>query len=442
MARRQGGLVRRVHEGSLAGFLGIEPGDRIISVNGKSLRDEIDFRFLASDENVSVVVRKRDGREEVYEIEKDPGEPFGVSFQDPIFDGIKTCKNSCVFCFIRQIPKEMRKSLHVRDDDYRMSFLYGNFLSLTNFTDGDWERLEEQRISPLRVSVHTTDPELRQRLMSNPEAARVMEHLRRLTDLGIQLHAQVVLLKGMNDGPHLLRTLSDLDSLGENMVSVGVVPAVYTRYRKAPPSPKADPAWAGETLEMIENYALGAKERRKDYWVFGADELYLMSGRPFPPYEYYGDYYQYENGIGIVPEFRRCLDIEVQQGCISERDLKCRAIAVTGEMAAGEVTRAVQAMGLGERISILPVKNVFFGDSVTAAGLLTGQDVISAVLGRWRNDDLRLFDLIAVPDVALFRGSFLDNCTLRDVAEATGIRTVAVKPLPASLKQVVADGEG
>ncbi|MGI6631576.1 MAG: DUF512 domain-containing protein [Bacillota bacterium] len=452
MARRQGGLVRRVDEGSLAGYLGIEPGDRIVSVNGKKLKDELDFRFRTADCDVSIVIRKRDGREEAYEVEKDPEESFGVSFQDPVFDRVKTCKNNCVFCFIRQIPCEMRRALHVRDDDYRMSFLYGNFLSLTNLTEEDWIRLEEQKISPLRVSVHTTDPELRQRLMSNPEAARIMEHLERLVGMGIRLHAQLVILRGLNDGPSLQRTLRDLDSLGENMMSVGVVPAVYTRYRKAPPSPAPDPKWAGETLQLIEDYASGARKRRGDNWAYGADELYLLSGRPFPPYEYYGDFHQYENGIGIVPEFRRCLEIELgsgvgEPGCAPDPHGQAaagsfrRAIAVTGEMAAGEVEKAVRSMGLEDCIEVFPVKNVFFGDTVTAAGLLTGQDVISAVLRRWRKHDLRSFDVVLIPEVALFEGAFLDNCTLRDVAEATGVETLAVKPLPSSLRQIVA-GKG
>lgn len=455
MAPRQGGLVRRVEDGSLAAYLGIEPGDRIVSVNGKKLRDEMDFRFFTADDEFSLTLRKKDGREEAYEVDKDPGEPLGVSFLDPIFDRTKTCKNNCVFCFVRQIPKEMRKSLHVRDDDYRMSFLYGNFLSLTNLSPEDWERLEEQRISPLRVSVHTTDPELRQRLMANPEAARVMEHLMRLAGLGIRLHAQLVLLRGLNDGQALARTLSDLDSLEESMVSVGVVPAVYTRYRRSPPSPEADPAWAGETLELIEDYAAGARKRRGSHWVYGADELYLMSGRPFPPYEYYGDFHQYENGIGIVPDFRRCLEAELRErdtapggrdaapdGKGSAPDGKRRrAIAVTGEMAEAEVTEAVRAMGLDDLISVCPVKNAFFGKSVTAAGLLTGQDIISAVLRRWRRRDLRTFQVLAVPDVALFNGVFLDNCTLDDISCATGVETVAVKPLPASLRQIAASRE-
>jgi putative radical SAM enzyme (TIGR03279 family) len=239
-------MVQDVSEGSLAAYLELEPGDRIVAVNGRTLRDELDFRFLTSEEDLTILIRKRNGEEQAFEVDKDPDEPFGVTFVQPIFDRIKECANNCKFCFVRQIPKEMRRTLHVRDDDYRMSFLYGNFISLTNLTEEDWQRLEEQRLSPLRVSVHTTDPALRQELMRNPKAADVMEHLRRLSGMGIRLHAQIVLLKGINDGENLVRTLRDLESLGPNMVSVGVVPAVYTKYRENPPSPPIDPAWAGK----------------------------------------------------------------------------------------------------------------------------------------------------------------------------------------------------
>ncbi len=223
MVRRQGGIILEAWEGSLAAYLGLEPGDRIVAVNGRALRDELDFRFLTSDEELSLQILKRNGEEESFIVDKDAEEPVGVAFAQPIFDKVRVCSNNCKFCFVRQIPKAMRKGLHLRDDDYRMSFLYGNFVSLTNLTDEDWSRLEEQRLSPLRVSVHTTDPALRQELMRNPRAAQIMEHLRRLAEMGIRLHAQIVLLKGVNDGDRLLRTLSDLDTLGENMVSVGVV---------------------------------------------------------------------------------------------------------------------------------------------------------------------------------------------------------------------------
>ena len=446
MARKQGGTVLEVREDSLAAYLGLEPGDRIVAVNGRTLRDELDFRFLTSDEELSLLVRKRDGEEQAFEVEKDPEEPVGVTFVHPIFDSVKTCSNNCKFCFVRQIPKEMRKGLHVRDDDYRMSFLFGNFVSLTNLTEEDWSRLSEQRLSPLRVSVHTTDPTLRQELMRNPEAARIMEHLRRLSRMGIRLHAQIVLLKGVNDGDHLRRTLSDLDSLGPNMVSVGVVPAVYTRYRAVPPSPGIDLSWAGETLDLIEEYARGRLEKTGEAWVLAADEFYITAGREFPPHEYYGEMYQFENGIGVVPEFRHSLKRAkaMMEGLLplddtEDRPHVDRAIVVTGLMAADEIQKAVDYLGLSERVSVCPVRNVFYGDSVTVSGLLTGQDIVSKVLGFVRLNRGR-YNALLVPSIALFEGRFLDDMKLDGLAQAAGMTALSVEPSPEGLARVFSTG--
>jgi len=448
MARKEGGIVREVSEDSLAAFLEIEPGDRIVSVNGRTLRDELDFRFLTSEEDLTLVIRKRSGEEQAFQVEKDPDEPLGVTFVHPIFDRIKECANNCKFCFVRQIPKEMRRTLHVRDDDYRMSFLYGNFISLTNLTEEDWQRLEEQRLSPLRVSVHTTDPALRQELMRNPKASDIMEHLRRLADMGIRLHAQIVLLKGINDGHNLLRTLRDLESLGPNMVSVGVVPAVYTKYRVKPPSPPIEPEWAGETLDLIENYASGVKERTGDAWVHAADEFYIVAGREFPPYEYYGEFHQYENGIGIVPEFRNGLPrakaiLEGKAPGLSTEALRAgagRAIAVTGMISAVEIENAVRYLGLEGRVAVCPVRNVFYGDTVTVTGLLTGQDIAAAALALMRQHPGR-YDTLLVPGIALFEGRFLDNMKLDDLAGITGLAAIPVEPSPEGLARVFAAGD-
>jgi putative radical SAM enzyme (TIGR03279 family) len=439
MARKESGIVQDVSEGSLAAYLELEPGDRIVAVNGRTLRDELDFRFLTSEEDLTILIRKRNGEEQAFEVDKDPDEPFGVTFVQPIFDRIKECANNCKFCFVRQIPKEMRRTLHVRDDDYRMSFLYGNFISLTNLTEEDWQRLEEQRLSPLRVSVHTTDPALRQELMRNPKAADVMEHLRRLSGMGIRLHAQIVLLKGINDGENLVRTLRDLESLGPNMVSVGVVPAVYTKYRENPPSPPIDPAWAGETLDLIENYASGVRERTGDAWVHAADEFYIVAGREFPPYEYYGEFHQYENGIGIVPEFRNGLPRA--KAILEGKALRPgRAIAVTGMISAAEIQNAVRYLGLEDRVSVCPVRNVFYGDTVTVTGLLTGQDIAAAALALMREHPGQ-YNALMVPGIALFEGKFLDDMKLDDLANVTGLAAIPVEPSPEGLARVIAAGD-
>ncbi|HOP71013.1 MAG TPA: ribosome biogenesis GTPase Der [Bacillota bacterium] len=452
-AQRRGGLVYQVEPGSLAEYLGITPGDRIVSVSGHILRDEIDFRFYSAAEHITLDVQKQDGTRQRFEIEKDPDDLMGVSFVNPVFDSIRTCNNSCCFCFISQLPPGMRRPLYVRDDDYRLSFLFGNFISLTNLTEDDWKRIEEQRLSPLRVSLHTSNPCLRAQIMGCPEAAYAMDYLRRFGQLGIGIHIQIVLMKGINDGDRLVETLRDLEGLGETILSVGVVPAVYTKYRKVLPSPLGDPAWARKTLEIIENYAEKVYKERGIHWVYGADEFYMVSGKPFPDYDYYDDFPQFENGIGIVADFRETLKTALSRARASRSRLavgpeeqnspSCRPgrapgagsgrgkiLVVTGYMAYPEVVSAVEALGLGHRISVIKVRNNFFGDTVTCAGLLTGGDILSAIM-EFRGTGER-FESVLIPSYSVFEGRFLDDMTVSGLSEATGVPVEVVAPSPMS----------
>ncbi len=438
MGRRQGGMISEVERGSLGYRLGLRPGDRIISVNGRTLRDELDYRFYASDAHISLTVESRGGRSRAISARKDEDDLLGIRFEEPLFDEMRTCRNHCVFCFVRQIPDEMRESLHVRDDDYRMSFLYGNFISLTNLSEEDWARLEEQRLSPIRVSVHSTDEATRSRLMGNPEAGRIMEHLRRLAGLGIRVHAQIVLLRDKNDGLQLVNTLADLDSLGEAVVSVGVVPAVYTKYRKTLPSPPIDKAWASGTLDLIEDFAGKVYSKRGDNWVYGADELYYLAGRPFPPYEYYGEFHQFDNGIGMVADFRHSLGQTRREPRSGPRQGLRKAVAVSGEMAKGEIQSAIEKLGLSSLITLCPVRNQFFGDTVTCSGLLTGQDIAAAL-----NDFLieegasEAYGEALIPSISLFGGAFLDDMTPAGLEKACGIKVMVVEPSPEGLSGAV-----
>ncbi|HHW17993.1 MAG TPA: DUF512 domain-containing protein [Firmicutes bacterium] len=449
MGRNRGGLVAAVRPGSLGEYLEIGPGDRIIAVNGRMLRDELDFRFYAAEESIVLDLEKKDGRKERYEIDKDPDDLLGISFQSPIFDRIMTCRNRCIFCFISQLPKGLRRSLYLRDDDYRLSFLFGNFISLTNLSEKDWERLREQRLSPLRVSVHSTDPDIRARLMGNPRASSVLHDLERLSDIGIRVHVQIVLLRGVNDGKRLAATLESLDSLGDAVVSVGVVPAVYTRYRRSLPSEPADAAWARETLDIIECYSSGAAKKRGTNWVYAADEFYVLADRPIPPISRYDDLPQYENGIGIISDFRTQLEAILAKFPASlafpadnapGKDLTGKVLAITGTMAYPEVLSAVKTLGLENVVSVLEVPNIFFGDTVTSAGLLTGQDILWAVLrfsrkgSRWRS--------VLVPSVAVTDGKFLDGMTVKGLSESLGIPVHVVEPTPESLIDGVFDKEG
>lgn len=441
-----GGLVRSVEPGSLAEYINICPGDRILSVNGHVLRDEIDFKFYATEDDITLEVLKCDSSTEVFQIEKEPDDLIGVTFDTPIFDGIRTCVNNCSFCFISQLPQGMRRSLYLRDDDYRLSFLSGNFISLTNLSEADWGRLNEQKLSPLRVSLHTSNPEARALLMGNPKASSGMEDLQHLGDIGISTHIQIVLLKGVNDGEMLLSTLKDLDSLGECILSVGVVPAVYTKYRQVLPSPLGDRRWALDTLTMLEGYAREVYDRRGFHWVYGADEFYFLSGKEFPEYEFYDDFPQFENGIGLVANFRRELNETIssiddnvgESGdlCTYKRSRRTmsgtsRVLTVTGTMAYPEIIAAVKTLGLEDRVSVLPVENKFFGNSVTCSGLLTGADISSAILD-WKTSHGEC-DVVLIPSYSVFEDKFLDDMTVKELSEISHSAVRVVSPLPYAL---------
>lgn len=446
MVRNRGGLVVRVHPDSVAQHLEIRPGDRIISVNGHILRDEIDFRFYACEEKILLDVRTREGEKRRFEIEKDADDLMGISFQSPIFDQIKTCNNHCTFCFISQLPKGMRKSLYLKDDDYRLSFLFGNFISLTNLSEEDWSRIGKQRLSPLRISVHTTDPRLREELMGNPQAALIMDDLQKLAEMDIKVHVQIVLLQGLNDGDRLYSTLRDLESMGENIASVGIVPAVYTRYRKRLPSPRASSSWAEETVDLIEEYSSKVLAKRGMRWVYAADEFYFLSGRPFPSFEYYDDFSQYENGIGIVSDFREGVKkarekvekLQMARGKGVKGPEK--VLVITGTMAYNELKNAVSSYGLEDLVDVCEVSNVFFGDSVTCAGLLTGQDVLAEVLKLTRNGEK--YAAILVPSVSINEGRFLDGLTLEDIEKVLGVRVTMVGPTFENIINVLLGEEG
>ncbi len=447
----RGGLVYRVEPGSLAEYVGIMPGDLIVSVNDHVLRDEIDFRFYSAGENITLDVVKQNGKKQRFEIEKDTDDLMGISFDNPVFDSIKTCRNNCCFCFISQLPRGLRQGLYLRDDDYRLSFLFGNFISLTNLTCQDWKRIDEQRLTPLRVSLHTSNPGVRARLMGNPDAGRAMEYLEKFKQKGICAHIQIVLLKGVNDGDKLISTLEDLDSLGGTILSVGVVPAVYTKYREVPPSENGGSQWAGETLEIVEDYAERAYKQRGVHWVYGADEFYFVSGREFPGYEFYDDFPQFENGIGVVADFREATKAAQSRlagrlvqhrrapkaasqaigGVTGTGGHKGKILAVTGHMAYPEVTGSVKALRLENRISVARIRNSFFGDTVTCAGLLTGRDILSDISNLKKAGER--YESVLIPSCCVFEGKFLDDMAVSRMSEELGLPVKVVRPSPDSL---------
>jgi putative radical SAM enzyme (TIGR03279 family) len=395
-------LIHGVTPGGLADELGIRPGDRLVTVNGHRLRDVIDFAFYSDVEDVTLEVLQSDELV-IFEVERGLDEPWGVEFADPTFDGIHVCDNSCPFCFIKQIPKGMRRSLYVMDDDYRYSMLYGSFVTLTNLTDDDWRRIEEQRLGPLYVSVHSTNPALRTALIGNPRGARIMEDLRRLEDIGIDYHAQLVLNPGINDGDELDRSLRDLESVGPHLKSIAGVPVGLTRFGQSRQSkrvrqsricmrtlPGADldvRRYRTDEAQAIIAQANAWQDRfrrtRGETFFYLGDEFYLMTGTPVPPTRHYDSFGQLEDGIGIT---RRFLDDALDMIAARKRRSApaAPALIASGTLIGPIMRESVAAVNssLGTRLEAVEVENRFFGPEITVSGLLTGGDVAATLAGR------------------------------------------------------------
>lgn len=419
------GLIAGVTPGSLAKRIGLKPGDELFSINGHPLRDVIDVRFYSAEERLELQVR-RDGQEFTTEAERRYGEPLGLDFAQPDFDGIRRCNNLCEFCFVAQMGPGLRRSLYVKDDDYRYSFLFGNYITLTNLDELDWQRIGEQHISPLYVSVHSTDPDLHRRILGNPAAPDVLAQLRRLAGLGIEVHTQIVAVPGLNDGPHLDRSIADLAGLYPALHSVSVVPVGLTKYHRGGCRVHTlDEARA--LFERVVGWQARLRERLGVNLAYLSDEWYLRLGEDVPPLEMYDGLDLTENGVGLV---RRFLDIGYQElhSLISNTqslvpdtqslvpDTQSLTL-VTGTLFA-PVLRQVTA-GFA-RVDIVPVVNRFFGETVTVAGLLTGQDVVAQLQER------DLGDVVVLPG-SMFggpEGQSLDEMWPQEVGERLGRQVV------------------
>jgi len=422
MAKRPGGVIAAVEPGSLAERAGLEPDDELLAINGYPLRDVIDVQFYGAEETLELQVA-RGARRWRIDIERDYDEDLGLSFVNPTFDvDIRRCANNCDFCFVKQNAPGMRRSLSIKDDDYRHSFLFGNFVTLTNLTAGDWARLEEQRLSPLYVSVHATDPELRRRFLGNPSAPDLLEQLHRLAGLGIEVHAQVVLVPGLNDGRHLAQTVSDLADLHERpVVSVGVVPIGLTRYHPGR-CRNYTPAESRALLDQAEAWAPENRSRLGSAFVYPSDEWYLVAGRQIPPARAYDGFPQLENGVGMV---RQLLDEWQALKAVLPPLARRSATLVCGMLIAPVLSGIVRELNAltGASIRLLPVANQYFGPVTTVSGLLTGEDVSAALLGQSPGE------LVLVPR-SMFTGRYgagaapagitLDDWTLEDLAARSG----------------------
>ncbi len=389
--------VTAVHPESIADAIGIEPGTELLAVNGRPLDDFLDWEFLTADEAFVLAARLPDGTEIEYDIERDPDDVMGVVLAPPT---VRRCANRCEFCFIEGLPKGLRKPLYIRDDDYRLSFAYGNFATLSNVKERDIQRILEYRLSPLYVSVHATPWEARKVLLNNPRVPNIVEQLTRLADGGIRFHGQMVIVPGYNDGDVLEASLQDLWNLGDAMMSVAIVPVGVTQFSHLYTGKSMDAGMSGTLLDHVDRWATRALAERGERWVYGSDELYLLAGRPLPEPEFYGEFQQIENGVGAVASLRQ----RVARGLDQLPRLDGRRIGVvTGVSMAplmpdllGQLTERT-----GATFVLLPVENSLFGPTTTTAGLLVGADIRRALEGR-HDLDLALIPAECINDDGLF----------------------------------------
>jgi len=424
-----GGRIASVQPGSPAEAAGLQAGDSILSINGHVLRDILDYRFHSADEELDIVFSRSPDTVSTVRIERDYEEDLGVDFSAPTFDGIRRCRNHCEFCFVRQMPAGLRKSLYVKDDDYRYSFLFGNFVTLTNLADEDWMRLAEQRLSPLYVSVHATEPKLRAKILGIPGKSDVLTPIGRLGALGVEVHAQVVIVPGLNDGPALEQTARDLAQL-PNVSSLGLVPVGITRYHSC-----GTRAVTTAEAAPIVTWALGLqrdfRRQRGIGWVYPSDEFLLLAGEPAPSARSYDGFPQLANGIGLL---RLLLDDWSRaKRRVNAAVWPYRKVTLVCGMLIAPVLRGLAeelAALLKARLEVVPVPNTFFGPAVTVSGLLLAEDVVHALGAQ------DLGDLVVLPrEMFDAEGNqTLDNQTLADIERQLGVRTAVAERLSEVLR--------
>ena len=418
-------IIKEVLSDSIAEELEIEAGDVLVSINEQSIKDVFDYRYLSEDEELTLLIRKPDGEEWELEIEKDAYEDLGLVFEDGLMDEYRSCRNKCIFCFIDQMPPGMRDTLYFKDDDARLSFLQGNYITLTNLSEEDMERILFYKLSPINISVHTTNPELRCKMLNNRFAGEALDKIKRFYDAGLEMNGQIVLCKGYNDGEELERSIHDLTAYLPLMQSVSVVPMGMTKFRdglaQVEPFNKED---AVEVIGIIKKWQDIIQKHYGTRMIHASDEWYLLAGLPLPEEEDYEGYPQLENGVGMV----RSMNEEVDW-CLKEikGDKRVRKLTLITGMLAEPVIRE-QVEKICKKFpnidaKVYGIRNEFFGEQITVAGLVTAQDIIAQL------KEKELGDVLLVPEVMLRSGEevFLDDLTVSDVEKALQTRVGIVK---------------
>ncbi len=402
-------IVEDIIKNSIADELNIKKGDKIISINYKTPKDIIEYSYLINDEKINLIVEHKNNIIEEYEIEKDFDEDLGIIFTSAVFDKVKKCQNHCIFCFVDQQPKGLRNSLYIKDDDWRLSYIQGTYITLTNFKEQDWERIEKYHISPLFVSIHTTNPALREKMTRNPNAKNIIKQLQRFKKIKTKLHCQIVLCPGYNDGEELKRTLEDLKQVKSIIKSIAIVPVGISKFRKEK-FKKVNKKIALETINIVEEFNKSIKKQL----AMVSDEFFIIAKKDIPEKKYYGDFLQIEDGVGAIRLLKDSFNKNLKK--LKKKLKKPSKISIATAKTASKIfkefKKEINVKGLD--FEIIEIKNNFFGKDINVAGLIVGSDIINTI------KDKEIEHLI-IPSVMLkkigetFEETFLDEITINDI---------------------------
>lgn len=420
-------VVKYVDENSIAIDCGIELGDIITKINGKEIKDILDFRYWTSDEYYTVEVEKKDGTVEEIEVYNDYFEQFGVTFEKELIDDPMLCRNKCIFCFMDQLPKNVRPTMHFKDDDVRLSFLSGNYVTLTNLNDDEVERLCRLKVSPINVSVHVTDGERRCMMLNNKNAHKVLDIMKKFASSGILMNAQIVLCKGINDREYLEKTIYDLETLYPSIRSISVVPVGISAHRDGLyPLESLEKDDCKAVISQVEKYQSEFLKKHSTRLVYLADEFYIKAGKKIPPCEYYEDFPQIENGVGLMAVFEDEINLEMEYSSSWEDAKPAPKTIATSYIAydyIAEYVDMIKEKNHNLKCNVEKIKNNFFGEKITVTGLICGGDIISQLKGKELGEYLLISDSMLKSDEDIF----LDDITVTDVERELGVKVLVVE---------------
>ncbi len=422
-------VIIKVEQDSIAEELEIEAGDLLIAINGKEIKDVFDYRYLIQDEFIEVEIEKSSlgGEHWVLEIDKDQYEDLGIVFESGLMDNQKSCTNKCIFCFIDQLPKGMRETLYFKDDDSRLSFLQGNYVTLTNMKEADLDRIIFYHLSPINVSVHTTNLDLRKDMLKNKNATKVLEYIKKIVDAGIYLNFQIVLVQDVNDGVELDKTIEDLSNFMPHAQSLSVVPVGITKFRDGLYDMKPlTKEYATKCIEQVEKWQKVLKEKHGTSFVFISDEFYVVAEKEIPTYESYESFPQIENGVGMIASLQYDVEQNLKEESYETKENYEKIAVITGDLSynfIAELVDKIKEKYNNIDVDVIKVSNKFFGNTITVSGLLTGSDIIGTI-----KDKSTKYDKVIIPKNCLRDGDvvFLDDITISDMESELGMNVVSI----------------